>query len=337
MKRVALFFKRVALLCVAVLLALVVVEIALRVFHPSYNVAIPWSYEYDPELAFRLKPEAHLFRMTDFQQETVTNRAGTSNFQESFEDYPQLVFTLGDSFTQGIGVPADASYPFQLDAILNRDEQGFYVKRYGVVNLGVSGFGGEQNLIALSRYETRLGAPSVILYLGCDNDLTDDLMFRGGYRHTQLTEGNPYWGRLVVPLRWLTENLQIGVQAKTFMLGRRRERAREQFEARAGAEGKMPSAAESEATVLARLVADARAHGARLVVSWSDANPSYYWLKGWAARSGVAFADWAPRAASVTAAMPALPLDNTHSGGHHRAWTNRVIAEEFARQMRVAK
>jgi len=31
--------------------------------------------------------------------------------------------------------------------------------------------------------------------------------------------------------------------------------------------------------------------------------------------------------------MPALTLDNQHSGGHHRAWVNRVIAEEFRRQM----
>ncbi|HYN85205.1 MAG TPA: hypothetical protein VER32_08135, partial [Pyrinomonadaceae bacterium] len=61
--------------------------------------------------------------------------------------------------------------------------------------------------------------------------------------------------------------------------------------------------------------------------------PSYEWVKGWAGVRGVAFADWAPAAESVRAAIPALPLDNQHTGGHHRGWTNRVIAEEFARQI----
>jgi hypothetical protein len=329
--------KRVALFFVSVFVTLLAVEVALRVFHPSYNVAIPWSYEYDPELAFRLKPGAHLFRTTDFQQESLTNRAGTANFQEGFDDYPRLVFTVGDSFTQGIGVPADASYPFQLDLLLNRDAGGFYAKRFGVVNLGVAGFGGEQSLIALSRYAASIRRPSFILYLGCENDMVDDVMFRGGSRHVQLTEGNPYWGRFVVPLRWLTENLEIGIKAKAFILGRRRERARVEAEARESMDGRTHSAAEFEAGVFERLKTYANDQGATLVVSWSDANPSYYWLKEWSARNGVAFADWSPRAASVQVAMPALPLDNNHSGGHHRAWTNRVIAEEFARQMGATK
>jgi hypothetical protein len=325
--------KRVALFFVSALVALLAVEVALRIFHPSYNVAIPWSYEYDPELAFRLKPGAHLFRTTDFQQESLTNRVGTANFQEGFDDYPRLVFTVGDSFTQGIGVPADASYPFQLDLLLNRDAGGFYAKRFGVVNLGVAGFGGEQSLIALRRYAASIRRPSFILYLGCENDMIDDVMFRNGSRHYQLTEGNPYWGRFVVPMRWLTENLEIGIKAKSLTLGRRRERARVEAEARESKDGRAHSAAEFEAGVFERLKTYAAGQGATLVVGWSDANPSYYWLKEWAARNGVAFADWSPRAASVQAAMPALPLDNNHSGGHHRAWTNRVIAEEFARQM----
>jgi hypothetical protein len=333
-KSLRLWLKRAALFSVSVFVALAVVEIALRVFRPTYSVAIPWSYEYDDELAFRLKPGAHLYRTTDYQQESVTNRAGASNFQESFDDYPRLVFAVGDSFTQGIGVPADASYPFQLDLFLNRDAEGFYAKRFGVVNLGVAGFGGDENLIALRRHVALLRRPpSYILYLGCDNDMGDDVLFRRGLRHKQFLEGSPYLGRLAVPARWLSEELQIGLKAKRFVLERNRERARAEAARAAWKDGREMSAAEFEAPVLERLNAYAKEQGATLVVSWSDARASYQWLKAWAARSGVAFADWAPRAASVQAAMPALQLDNHHSGGHHRTWANRVIAEEFARQM----
>jgi hypothetical protein len=333
-KSFRLRLKRAALFCVSVFVALLVVEIALRLFRPTYSVAIPWSYEYDTELAFRLKPGVHLFRTTDFQQEARTNRLGTANFQEGFDDYPQLVFTVGDSYTQGLGVPADASYPFQLDLFLNRDARGFYAKRFGVVNLGVSGYGGDENLITLRRYVSLLRRPpSYILYLGCDNDMGDDVLFRRGLRHKQFLEGSPYLGRLAVPARWLTEELQIGFKAKRFVLERNREKAREEAARAAWKDGREMSAAEFEASVLERLNAYAKEQGATLVVSWSDARASYQWLKGWAAQNGVAFADWAPRAASVTSAIPSLPLDNNHSGGHHRTWTNRVIAEEFARQM----
>ncbi|HVG30752.1 MAG TPA: SGNH/GDSL hydrolase family protein [Pyrinomonadaceae bacterium] len=333
-----LWLKRAALFCASVFVALLVVEVALRLLHPAYNVTIPWSYEYDAELAFRLKPGAHLFRTTDFQQEARTNRAGDSNFQESFDDYPRLVFTVGDSFTQGIGVPADASYPFQLDLFLNRDAGGFYVKRFGVVNLGVSGFGGEQNFIALRRHVALSSRPpSFILYLGCDNDLGDDILFRRGLRQRQFTEGDPYWGRLAVPARWLANGSQIGLNVRRIMLERIRARAIGEVAAQLSRDGSEINTAEFESPLLERLSAYAKGQGATLVVSWSDANSSYYWLKGWASRNGVAFADWAPRTASVQAAVPALPLDNNHSGGHHRAWANRVIAEEFARQMGATK
>ncbi|HEX8161610.1 MAG TPA: SGNH/GDSL hydrolase family protein [Pyrinomonadaceae bacterium] len=333
-KSLRLRLKRVALLLASVFVALAVVEVALRLFRPSYSVAIPWSYEYDDELAFRLKPGAHLFRTTDHQQESVTNRAGTSNFQESFEEYPRLVFTVGDSFTQGIGVPADASYPFQLDLFLNRDAEGFYVKRFGVVNLGVAGFGGDENLLALRRHVALLRRPpSYILYLGCDNDMGDDVLFRSGVRHKQFLEGSPYLGRLAVAARWMTEELQLGLKVKRYVLERNREKARAEAARAAWKDGREMSAAEFEAPVLERLNAYAKEQGATLVISWSNARASYYWLKEWAARNGVAFADWAPRVESVTSAIPALPPDNNHSGGHHRTWTNRVIAEEFARQM----
>ncbi len=122
-------------------LAVVVAEFLMGRYRPSYDVGIPESYVYDEELAFALRPGAHLYRTTDFQQESRTNALGTSNFQESFEGYERLVFAVGDSHTQGTGVAADQSYPFQLDLTLNRDDEGLYARRYAVANLGVAGYG----------------------------------------------------------------------------------------------------------------------------------------------------------------------------------------------------
>jgi lysophospholipase L1-like esterase len=328
---VKLLFKRVALALFAALAALLLVEVGLRVFQPRHYPFIVGSYEYDAETAFRLRPAAHILKTTDHQQESFTNRLGTANFQESFDGYPSLVFAVGDSFTQGTGLPADMAYPAQLDLMLNRDEQGFYVKRAGVVNLGVAGFGGEQALLHLHRWTRALGPPAAILYMGCDNDFMDDLAFKSGDRHRLELPGSPAWGRLATPMRLFQEHTQTGLRVRNFVLERRLVRL---SDAALGKAGRKVPVAELQRPVLERLAAHAREHGALLVVSWSDPTDSYGWVKEWAARNGVAFADWLPRAESVRAAMPALPLDSLHSGGHHRGWVNRVIAEEYLRRMR---
>jgi lysophospholipase L1-like esterase len=323
--------KKISLVLLAILVAVLMLELVLRLVSPRYYPVIPAAYEYDRDLAFRLRPDAHLFSTTDFQQESVSNRLGTANFQESFDGYESLVFAIGDSYTQGTGLPADMSYPAQLDLMLNQDEEGFYAKRFGVVNLGVAGFGGEQELISLQRWAKLLRPPSVILYLGCDNDFADDLAFKSGERHRAVLSGNPVWGRMTTPLRMILEHSQIGLRIRAALS----ERERRQLSDRAFEQvSRSASVAELESSVVERLASYAKEHGTVLVVSWSDEGDSYNWLKSWAARSDIAFADWAPEVDSVRSAIPALPLDNQHSGAHHRGWTNHVIAEEFMRQIR---
>src|SRR5258706_4740936 len=326
--------KKVSLMLLTALVTVLIVEFLVRQFSPIYYPIIPASFEYDQELAARLKPGAHMFQTTDFQQESQTNRLGTSNFQESFDDYESLIFTVGDSYTKGVGVPADMSYPSQLDLILNQDEQGFYIKKFGVVNLGVSGYGGEQELRSLQRWSAQLRPPSIILYLGCDNDFGDDLLFKSGYRHQTIIAGSPVWGRMTTPLRMLLEQSQIAIKKRKALL--RRKLGQVSNEALKGVD-KTTSVAELELSVLDRLASYAREHRSLLIVSWSDENESYYWLKSCANQNGIAFADWASKANSVRAAIPALPLDNQHSTGHHRGWTNYTIASEFARQIRASR
>lgn len=326
--------KKISLVLLAVLAGLLIAELALRLFSPRYYPVIPAAYDYDPETAYRLRPGAHMLRATDHQQESIANRLGTANFQEGFDGYESLVFAVGDSYTQGTGLPADMSYPAQLDLILNRDEEGFYVKRFGVVNLGVAGFGGEQSLLNLRRLESRLRPPAVVLYLGCDNDFEDDLAFRSGDRHRIVIAGSPVWGSLTRPLRFVFERTHLGLLARAAY----RQRVRDRMVGEATAQmGRKPSAAELELSILERLKSYAEQHRSALVVGWSDDGESYAWLKSWAAQRGVPFADWAPKAGSVSEAMPTLTLDNPHSGGHHRGWANQLIATEFARQIRARR
>jgi hypothetical protein len=329
------FTLRIILVIVSVAIGLLLAEVALRYLRPKYRAGISEASRYDAERGAVLRPGLHLFKTTDFQLESKVNVLGTVNFQDSFEGYKTLVFAVGDSYTQGLGLPADMSYPFQLDLSLNRDEEGFYAKRYAVVNLGLGGYGGEQSLLALQRSAEKIGNPAIILYLGCNNDFEDDLMFRSGYRYSQLFRGDSGWASMDAPLRWLRNNTQLGYRATRFLMDRNRKLLREEALKQMQLGDRVPSIAELESPVLERLAAYAREHNSFLIVSWGDEGSSYDWLKSWAIQKGIAFADWSPRTSSVQAAIPALPLDNQHSAAHHRGWANRIIAEEFARQIRA--
>ncbi len=316
--------------------ALAAAEGLLRAFAPLHMVGVQGSYEYDPDLGYRLSPGIHQFQLTDHLDEVYTNAIGSVNFQERFDGYETLVFAAGDSFTQGTGNPPDTTYPFQLDLLLNQDEQGFYRERVAVVNLGLAAFGTEQSLIALRRYGELLGKPRFILYLGSDNDWDDDVLLRSGYRHQHLVAGSPRWGRLVGPLQWLSE-FELTKRAKFAVAEMRRGRLVADATSAPEVESNSAPVAELVWPTLEKIVALSREWDAVLVLGW--ANPessSYAWLKNKAAGQHILFADWAPAAESVLQKMPGLSLENPHSGGHWRPWANNVIARSYAQAMGLA-
>lgn len=333
-------FAKAGLAVVASLLAVCGLELVLRCFFPLYAAGgVVGLYQYDKELADRLRPGIHFTRTTDYQEEMHTNKLGTVNFQEIFEPYERIVFAVGDSYTQGTGLPPDASYPFQLDLLLNM-ANGAYQQTYGVVNLGLSAYGLEQTLICLRRYAGILGRPDYILFLGCDNDYADDVEFREGDRHRHLTEGNPHWGPWLKPVQWLTVETEIGKRLKVAIRTAQKARRLRASRPRASAE-QTPCPAALEEPALARLLEAATELDATLIVSWAalpdDPSPSYQWFKQWARSHHVAFADWHGRVQSVCEAMEGLPTLNPHSGGHYRTWVNTMIAASFAEQIRASE
>jgi len=316
-----------------VLGAIATFEILLRIVAPINTVGMSDGFQFDPEIGVRVKPGVHLLRTSDHQQEIRTNSLGTVNFHEDFSNYEHLVFALGDSFTAGTGLPADAAYPFQLDLMINRGKKDQYDRRFGIVNLGLSGQGGEQSLLLLKRYAKILRPPAFCLYLGTDNDHQDDQLFLSGYRHQHLVDGNPRWRMLLRPLRWLSET-QVGLRAKLALGAVRRNRLG--IDDTVDTDPNRPSVAELTWPVVERIIEECEDLGASTIISWSDGDTaSYEWLKTIAAQRNIKFADWYPFVRSVLENIPALPTRNPHSGGHWRTWVNLVIADTFAREIRV--
>ena len=311
---------------------LLLIEAGLRLFATFHFMQPIEAFEYDEDLGYRFRKGMNFFKLTDYQQEIRTNQLGTINFQENFAEYKIIIFALGDSYTQGLGVGLDSSYPFQLDLLLNIDDRGIYSKRYGVVNLGLGPYGGKQELITLKRFEKCLGKPSIVLYLGCSNDYSDDLLFESGIRHKNMVLNSPYYGWFYHPMKWLFVDTEIGKRIKYFIqegiLKKEVQRTQEE-------KSNKRSIAEMEKGEIEKLVSTSRELGAVPVVSWFMVGESYDWLKSWAAENGVRFADWEPAARSITNEIPGIPWQNQHSGAHHRSWLNLVIARAFAREIRT--
>lgn len=332
-----------ALAVVVMLTVAVVAEVGLRVFAPIHTVGTLEWFQYDDELGVRVKEHLDERDVVDYEAEAVTNSIGTFNYEQDYTRYDQLVFAIGDSYTQGAGVPADASYPFQLELMLNADDSGYRFD-YGVLNLGLSAYGLSQSTLALERFASAVGIPNVILFLGCANDYSDDQLFASGYRHQHLVDGNPRYGILLAPLQWLTTRSQLVARIK-IALSRIRQSAAVNREAsrpsrEAAAADPPSSVAERQERRLDDLHATANRMGAMLIVSWADApgakSRSYGWLKGWAEKKGVGFADWHRHVEPVVDAIPGIPLENHHSTGHYRTWVNQMIARAFADQIRMA-
>jgi len=306
-------------------------EVVLRMTAPIYLAGIPEAYRYDQEIGYLLKSGIHMLKTTDHLQEIRTNRLGTVNFEEDFSDYPGMLFAIGDSFTAGTGLAADASYPFQLSMMLNRDGNGMFERRVAVVNLGLAALGMEQSLLVLRRYRKEIGNPDGVLLLGCQNDFQDDLLFESGYRHQHIVDDNPMWGPLVAPLQWAS-NFELAKRTKLAIGSLRASLIRG-----AGRNERRPadrSVAEAEWPIIEKIIRDASESGSFVVLGWADGeSDSYLWLKQKAREREIPFADWYPRARAVMDAIPELSISNPHSAGHWRTWVNRLIAEEYARQV----
>jgi hypothetical protein len=114
-----------------------IVEIALSFVLPT---PILWvhpqeSYLHDSSLGHKLMPNQKGF---SHSFPVLTNSYGLRDAEVSVVPSPGTVriLCLGDSLTFGAGVPSEATYPKQLEALLNKNVE----PRYEVINAGVPGY-----------------------------------------------------------------------------------------------------------------------------------------------------------------------------------------------------
>jgi len=321
--------------CVIVLIT-ILLEGLLRLFLPIHLVGYDEVYVYDETIGSVFKPNIHYLKTTDYLQEARTNKFGTLNFQESFNQYKKFIFTIGDSYTQGTGLPADASYPFQLDFLLNISGDR-YTNEYAIINLGREAIGGLQSILYLEKFKKLTPKTDYILYFACEDDVLDDVKYEKGIKHKNVIDNSPYWGVWTKPLKFLKNDTELGKRLYVFVNHYIKKSLSGDLNQQKASElhssqNSLPIP-EAQLDVFLKLNKLSKEMNAKLIISWTEYTPPnsrYQWLKNWAGENEIEFADWHKKVDIIKKAIPDLPVHNPHSAVHYRSWVNYLIAQSFA-------
>ena len=158
-------FKSV-LMILAVMLPLFILEYSLslkngRHIEPAVNIFDDGPmYRLDPDLIYPFKPKAKgSLNLADITDSKSINSFGLRNREISAESRSYRIIAARDSFTEGIGVTREESYPGQLEIYLKK-ETGLDLE---VVNAGVSGYSPDQTYRYIMTKLLKL-KPDIILW-----------------------------------------------------------------------------------------------------------------------------------------------------------------------------
>lgn len=139
------------------------------------SVKLRAMHKPDEKLGFRLVPNYEMrHRTSDFDKFIKINSMGLRDYEHKKEKdlLTFRILVLGDSFTLGLGVNIEESYPKVLETMLNKNNNGRVYKRYEVINGGVDGYGTEQEYL----YYTELGKeymPDLVIVGLYSNDIEE--------------------------------------------------------------------------------------------------------------------------------------------------------------------
>ena len=212
------------------------------------------------------------------------NRAGYRDREWDDADPRPRLYVLGDSFVMGLSLPLDRTFPAQLQSLLGPSVT--------VRNLGVQGYGPDQELLRfLAEGEARAG-DSVVLTLFAGNDLEDllrnelvDVDLAGELvvrKRNPVTEALPAF-RSVMLLRGAFLGSMLGRENERQLLQRLFDDV--YIPPNALSPDDSPRSRALLLAVLRRLRADAGSRRARLVAvvvpSWESVNsPAYFTAHG---------------------------------------------------------
>ena len=163
------------LVIVSILVGLLLIESYFAVFNPQLPVQTANKenefkfFEYDSLLGWKNKPNAEgIFVMPDSTTLVKINSKGLRDKEYDYNKPEGIkrIIVLGDSFTWGYGVEAKDRFT----EILNNK----LPDNYEVINMGVSGYGTDQELLTLEREGLKYNPDLVVVGFHPGTDLDDN-------------------------------------------------------------------------------------------------------------------------------------------------------------------
>src|SRR5262245_46426340 len=185
-------------------------EIGLRVFRPQPL----FRFRFSASLGWEQEPGARfVFTKDEFRNPVTYSSAGLRDTEHSLEKPAGTIriVAIGDSFTEGLQVPLEDTYPKRLESILNLASQG---GRYEVINFGTTGYGPDQYLVRLRNQALRYDADLILVGVFI-NDL-DDL---AEYGLSRLENGALHF-RVVAPpgsLEGLSQRMRFFLRGRSHL------------------------------------------------------------------------------------------------------------------------
>lgn len=153
---------------------LCLIEVYLRIFNPQ--PIRPAVYQNDPLYGLKMVPGLKGYlREEEFVYPFRLNSLGFRDEERSVRksDNVYRIIGLGDSFSWGAGVGADATFLKKLEERLNQNSPA---KHYEVFNWGVNAWGTAQQLLCLKYQAIKYNPDLIILQYFKGNDLSDNVI-----------------------------------------------------------------------------------------------------------------------------------------------------------------
>lgn len=163
--------KKILLAAGSFLFVVVLLEIGLRV--TVGRVFPPRFFEPHPDFGHFHRPNVEGWQRTsEYESYVSINKKGLRDRDFPYEkpEGTYRILVLGDSFTEGLQVESEETFPKQLECLLNEQTE----TPVEVINAGVSHYGTDRVLLFLENEGLKYH-PDLIIYAFYANDITDNV------------------------------------------------------------------------------------------------------------------------------------------------------------------
>jgi lysophospholipase L1-like esterase len=162
-----------ALTFASILLSLALAEVVVRTFYPQ---TMGFSHHTRDGLQVHVPNARGVYRRQEFETDVRFNSMGLrgGEFAMPKPEGTYRIVALGDSFTAGLQVDEEDLFTTRIEQALSAAHAPVEV-----LNLGVSGYGTDDELILLRRYGAALAPDLVLVFFFVGNDVHNNLLQSG--------------------------------------------------------------------------------------------------------------------------------------------------------------